>query len=91
MDDTRLKQLMDQLEIDQMQEDLEHPSWVMLSWAFGREEGGDPTVQGPYGSAVAALEAADKVRQEMANASGRHMLTDYTPTFSICPLYGEQD
>lgn len=93
MDDRRLKQLMDQFNLDLMAEELEHDCWVVLVWMVGRAEGGPPEAgHGPYPSAFAALEKADRLRVEMQNAPGREaFLSGYTPTISVIPVFGDEE
>ena len=90
MDDTRIKQLMDELSIDLMTEDLEHDCWVTLVWMLGRDSGDPEVAHGPYTSALDALVKADELRRQMADAPGKHLLAGYTPTFTIVPVYGDE-
>lgn len=93
MSDASLRKQMEQIEMELLQDDMNHDCWVVVVWLKGQIEGHHPeAAHGPYASAHEALAKAEQLRAQMERAPGRTtFLAGYTPTISVVPVFGDEE
>jgi hypothetical protein len=88
-----MRALLDKAHMDEATELLDHEQWATLRWYAKENSRNPPEAYGPFPTPAAALECADVITRQQANAPlGRHYVARYgEPVVDVVPLYLDYD